>query len=98
MAGKGKLGRKSLKRAVDSKIQRTTITRGSIRRLARRGGVKRISQSAYDETRDFADYFLNVVVKDAAVYCEHAKRKTITAMDVIFALKKSGRTIYGYGV
>ena len=44
------------------------------------------------------DYFLGIIVKDAAVFCEHAKRKTITAMDVIYALKRSGRTIYGYGV
>ena len=99
MAGKGKLGRKSVKRATEmKKIERTSLTRGGIRRLARRGGVKRISQNIYDETRDFVDYFLGIVVKDAAVYCEHAKRKTITAMDVVYALKKSGRNIYGYGV
>ena len=98
MAGKGKMGKRSVKRAEIKKVERTSLTRGGIRRLARRGGVKRISSSIYDETRDFVDYFLGRVVKDAAVYCEYAKRKTITAMDVILALKKSGRTIYGYGV
>lgn len=98
MAGKGKMGKKSVKRTEIRKTERASLTRGGIRRLARRGGVKRISQGIYDETRDFVDHFLGIVVKDAAVFCEHAKRKTITAMDVIYALKRSGRTIYGYGV
>jgi histone H4 len=38
----------------DSKILRDNIqgiTKGSIRRLARRGGVKRISATIYDEVR-----------------------------------------------
>ena len=104
MAGKGKVGKTTksggAKRNQTKKqaTHRTELTLGGIRRLARRGGVKRISAGVYDETRDFVEYFLNIVVKDSAVFAENAKRKTITAMDVIFALKRSGRTIYGYGV
>jgi hypothetical protein len=30
-------------------------------------------------------------------YTEHAKRKTVTAMDVVYALKRQGRTLYGFG-
>jgi histone H4 len=40
---------------------------------------------------------LTAIVKNSAIYCENADRKTITVMDVIYALKKCGRTIYGYG-
>lgn len=99
MAGKGKAGKKSVKRGEIKKVERrTSLTKGSIRRLARRGGIKRISDQVYDQTRDFVDYFLNSIVKDAAVFAEHAKRKTITAMDVIYALKRCGRSLYGYGV
>ena len=98
MAGKGKVGKKTTKRAVGKKIERETITRGSIRRLARRGGVKRISDGVYFEVRDFVDHFLNLIIKDVGVYTEHAKRKTVTPMDVIYALKRQGRSIYGYGV
>ena len=98
MAGKGKVGKKSVKRNEIKKTEgNTSLTRGGIRRLARRGGVKRISSNTYSEVRDFVDYFLNIVVKDSAVFCEHAKRKTITAFDVVYALKRSGRTLYGYG-
>ncbi|KAF8277771.1 hypothetical protein TcBrA4_0111940 [Trypanosoma cruzi] len=39
--------------------------RGSIRRLARRGGVKRISGVIYDEVRGVIKSFVEGVVRDA---------------------------------
>ena len=51
------------------------ITKPAIRRLARRGGVKRISFYIYDYTREVLKGFLSGVVKDAMTYSEHAKRK-----------------------
>mgnify|MGYP000854606052 FL=1 len=49
MAGKGKAGKKSVKRGEIKKVERrTSLTKGSIRRLARRGGIKRISDQVYD--------------------------------------------------
>ena len=33
----------------------------------------------------------------AVTYTMHAKPKTVTAMDVINALKRQGRTLYGFG-
>ena len=73
------------------------ITKPAIRRLARRGGVKRISFGIYKEIRDVLAHFLRNVVRDAITYTEHAKRKTVTAMDVVYALKRQGRTLYGFG-
>ena len=73
------------------------ITKPAIRRLARRGGVKRISGLIYDETRSVLKTFLDCVVRDAVTYTDHAKRKTVTAMDVVYALKRQGRTLYGFG-
>ena len=32
-----------------------------------------------------------------ATYTEHAKQKSVTALDVVYALKRSGRTLYGLG-
>ncbi|CAB4031784.1 histone H4-like [Paramuricea clavata] len=69
----------------------------AIRRLARRGGVKRISGLIYEETRGVLKVFLENVIRDAVTYTEHAKRKTVTAMDVVYALKRQGRTLYGFG-
>ncbi|KAF8606837.1 histone-fold-containing protein, partial [Ceratobasidium sp. AG-I] len=74
------------------------ITKPAIRRLARRGGVKRISGLIYEETRGVLKIFLEIdVIRDSVTYTEHAKRKTVTALDVVYALKRSGRTLYGFG-
>jgi histone H4 len=73
------------------------ITKPAIRRLARRGGVKRISALIYDETRRVLRTFLEDVVRDAVTYTEHARRKTVTATDVVYALKRQGRSLYGFG-
>ena len=59
--------------------------------------MKRISDNSYDAVREFCDSMLVKVTKDSIVYAESAKRKTVTAMDVIYALKKNGKTLYGYG-
>ena len=73
------------------------ITKPAIRRLARRGGVKRISGLIYEETRGVLKVFLENVIRDAVTYTEHARRKTVTAMDAVYALKRQGRTLYGFG-
>ena len=85
MSGRGKggkgLGKGGAKR--HRKVMRDNIlgiTKPAIRRLARRGGVKRISGLIYDETRSVLKTFLDGVVRDAVTYTEHAKRKTVTAV------------------
>jgi histone H4 len=73
------------------------VTKPAIRRLARRGGVKRISSLIYDEARHVLKLFLESVIRDSITYTEHAKRKTVTALDIVYALKRQGKTIYGFG-
>jgi histone H4 len=125
------------------------ITKPAIRRLARRGGVKRISGLIYEETRGVLKIFVSTalrlaesqsppsprgltqpspvpltlsslppsllpslpplpplrtrshqlenVIRDSVTYTEHAKRKTVTSLDVVYALKRQGRTLYGFG-
>ena len=91
----GKGGTKRHRKILRDNIQ--GITKPAIRRLARRGGVKRISGLIYEETRNVLKSFLENIVKDAVTYTEHARRKTVTAMDVIYALKRQGKTLYGFG-
>ena len=138
--GLGKGGAKRHRKVLRDNIQ--GITKPAIRRLARRGGVKRISGLIYEETRGvlkvglpilrapvscrlllvfhaplamhvLVDYstpcnwadswqplmqvFLENVIRDAVTYTEHARRKTVTAFDVVYALKRQGRTLYGFG-
>ena len=72
------------------------ISNGSIRRLARRGGVKRMSCMMYEETRGVLKVFLENIIKDATTYTAYANRKTVTAGDIIMSLKQNGRTLYGF--
>merc|ERR1711964_706288 len=96
--GLGKVGiggKRHKKRVLRETIQ--GVTKPAIRRLARRGGVKRISALIYDETRTVLKSFLESVIRDSVTYTEHARRKTVTALDVVYALKRQGRTLYGFG-
>lgn len=83
--------RKVLRPAVEG------ITNSDFRRLARRGGVKRMSAACHDTAREEIKDFLKNIIRDAVHYTEHSNRKTVCAMDVLYALKRNGRTLYGYG-
>ena len=49
------------------------------------------------ETRGVLKIFLENVIRDSVTYTEHAQRKTVTSLDVVYALKRQGRTLYGFG-
>ena len=89
MPGKGK-GGKGLGKGGATRHRKTLrdsikgITKPAIRRIARRGGVKRISGLIYEETRGVLKVFLENVIRDAVTYTEHARRKTVTAMVSLF--------------
>ena len=72
------------------------ITKPVIRRLARRGGVKRISSLIYEETRKVLRSFLERMMLDSIAYAEQRKMMTVTPIDVLHALNRQGRTLYGF--
>ncbi|KAF2473910.1 histone-fold-containing protein [Lindgomyces ingoldianus] len=91
--GKGKAFRRH------KKIPRDTIrgvTKGDIRRLARRGGVKRISGMIYEDVRQVLKSRLEIILKDIVAIVEHSGRKTVSIQDVIFTLNRLGRPLYGF--
>ena len=95
--GIGKKGFKSAKRfRNDQRDPLLGITKPAIRRLARRGGIKRICGDTYEETRGVIKAMMENVIRDAVTYSEHARRKTITFEDVLYALKRQGITLYGF--
>ncbi|XP_041070116.1 histone H4-like [Carcharodon carcharias] len=99
MSGRGK-GGKGLSKGGAKRHQKFLqdniqgITKPAIRRLARHGSI---SGLIYEETRGVLKVFLENIIRDLVTYTEHAKRKTVTAMDVVYALKRQGRTLYGFG-
>lgn len=72
------------------------ITKGSLKRLARRAGVKTISGSAYVSGRAELKAFLEVLVQNTILYTTHAKRKTVLAEDVVHALRHQKLAMYGF--
>jgi histone H4 len=74
------------------------ISKPGIRRLARRGGVKQLSGMVYEETRSVLKTFLERIIREAEIYTTHARRKTMTSNDVVYALKREGITMYGFGM
>ena len=71
--GLGKGGAKRHRKVLRDNIQ--GITKPAIRRLARRGGVKRISGLIYEETRGVLKVFLENVIRDAVTYTETCQEK-----------------------
>ncbi|KAI3332114.1 histone-fold-containing protein [Xylariaceae sp. AK1471] len=72
------------------------ITKPAIRRLARRGGVKRISGGIYEEARLVMRKRLEEIIKDCVTYTEYRQAKTVTVNDVLHSLRRQGRPIYGF--
>lgn len=95
--GKGK-GMKSPKRRQKNLVNTIEgIRPNDIKRLARRAGVKRMNSLVFPEARAVLKDFLEATIRDAVAYTEHARRKTISAMDIVYALKRQGRVLYGFG-
>ncbi|KAK9831351.1 hypothetical protein WJX81_004658 [Elliptochloris bilobata] len=66
-------------------------------RLARRGGVKRMTAEVYGDSRSALIAFLRPILHDVVVLVEHGRRFTVTVPDVLLALKRKGRTLFGFG-
>ena len=74
------------------------ITNPAIRRIAHRSGVKRISGHVYEDARAALKTFLEGLIRDTTSYTEYARRKTVTSMDVIYALKSQNLSLYGFSI
>lgn len=90
----GKGGAKRHRKILRDNIQ--GITKPAIRRLARRGGVKRISAQIYDEIRVALRARLEQTIRDCVTYTEYRKAKTVTVNDVLHSLNRLGRPVWGF--
>ena len=92
--GKNSAPMKRRRRVLKNSIH--CIPKAAFCRLARCGGVERMSGNVFEESRGVLKVFLEEIVRDAIVYANYCKRKTVTTMDVIFSLKQHGRNLYGF--
>ena len=93
---RGGSGRRRHRKVLRDNIQ--GVTKGAIQRLAQVAGVKRISGLVYEEIRGVLKVYLENVLKNAILYTEHSRRKTVSVEDVEAALNRhepSGGAIRG---
>ncbi len=81
-------------RKIDKK--EANISNGSIRRLARRAGVKRISKTVYGVVRKIVQDYLHQLAFESGCYASARNSTVISTKDVLCALRKQGRSIYGF--
>ena len=75
---------------------RDGLTKPAIRRLNRRGGIKRISGLIYEEVRGIVEKKMRQLIMDSTTYTEHARRATVMATDVVYACKRNNIIMYGF--
>jgi histone H4 len=85
---------KRVKKVLGSNLK--GITKGSVRRMARRAGIKRMNGLLSDEVRSVLKSFVEKIISASVAYTEYSKKRTVTTGAVVAALKKNGRTLYGY--
>lgn len=68
----------------------------TLRRLARRGGVKRISNKVYDTVNGVAVNLLEDIVRSSMIVSNHAGRKMISLKDVLYTLNQKNSSLYGF--
>lgn len=56
-----------------------------------------ISDLTYEEARDALKALLENVIRDAVVNADNGNRKKVNIADVVYALKRQGHTLYGFG-
>ncbi|CAG9465496.1 unnamed protein product [Pedinophyceae sp. YPF-701] len=74
---------------------RAGLSTGDVKRLARRGGVKRIAGQVYETTNETLRAWLSSVIKDTVTLAEHARSMTVRPLHVFLALKRRGVSLYG---
>jgi len=88
VAGSGRNGMKRLRYKIYDGS--SALNRPSLRRLARRAGVKRINAGVYDEAPAALKSWLSKMIRDACVYAEYSRRFTVTLNDILLSLKRNG--------
>mmetsp|Transcript_30245 Transcript_30245/g.42162 ORF Transcript_30245/g.42162 Transcript_30245/m.42162 type:complete len:96 (+) Transcript_30245:523-810(+) len=81
--------------SINNIASRSYISKLSIKRLARKSGIKRMSCTIYTEINKFIIEFLTKIVKDIIIFCRYENRSLISVNDVLIVLRRYGKMYYG---
>lgn len=72
------------------------ITDGSIRKLCRKAGVKRIKSEIYRQIRKISEIFLDELMSSSMNYKDSSSRKVLSTQDIVSGLNSSYKIkVYG---
>ncbi len=63
------------------------LPRAPIERLLKESSGKRISKKATEQMARILEHMIDETAEDAAIFCKHAGRKTITDEDILLSMK-----------
>lgn len=86
------------KRVANSSIKFAGIRRGSLKKIARRSGVKRMSSLAFNVAMEQARAFTDEVLTNAMLFADNRRQITVRASDIVYALRRMNRSLYGFGI
>lgn len=72
------------------------IRKTGIRRLAMRAGIKRLGDAVCNDAVIVLRSFMSNIIRDAIAHTDLAERKTVSSRDVIAALNRTNRRLYGF--
>ena len=74
------------------------LTKGKIRTICQRSGIKRISGTVYEEIRNTVNDYCNDLMGYALCYVKHRNQETLTNLDIVYASKTSKvmEDLYGF--
>jgi histone H3/H4 len=81
---------KRLSAAIDEAISSSTV-----RKLARRAGIKMLASDSYAKTRKMIIATLSKVANDAICIAKYCKSKTIMPNHTLAATRRNGLAVYG---
>jgi len=84
------------KRHQNTSLKSPGFNMPAIKRMARRGGAKRISKNVLEESNLEIRKLLTAVVENVMVYMVDAKRKTILPEDVMDAAQRHYKSVIGF--
>lgn len=73
------------------------LTKGAIKRLAHKGGVKTISGLIYEDSRGIIKVYIEKIVEAAVKLTQHARKIVISREDVLESARVNGYPIYTFG-
>lgn len=75
--------------------RRDALTDAAVKRLAQRAGAKRLFREAHAEIRASLMEFIGSISRDACLFADNSRRRTLLAADLVYALQRRGRPVYG---